>query len=88
MREENDWRLTNQLAYLKGSTLSWHQYRQYREGWDHDHCSFCCAEFSTLNQPNHPSLSEGYCTSDEYLWVCKSCFDDFKDLFEWRVVEA
>jgi hypothetical protein len=25
---------------------------------------------------------------DEYHWICNKCFDDFKDLFEWRIVAS
>ena len=86
MREENDWRLTNQLSYLKGATLRWRTYSPYSDTWEHDHCAFCWAKFMA---PGHPeTLHEGYATPDEHHWVCKTCFDDFKDLFKWNVQEA
>jgi hypothetical protein len=31
-------------------------------------------------------LHEGYCTLDEYYWICASCFCDFHERFGWRVV--
>jgi len=33
-------------------------------------------------------LHEGYCTLDDYHWICGKCFDDFKELFGWRVAAA
>lgn len=27
---------------------------------------------------------EAYTTEDEYHWVCKECFDDFKEMFNCR----
>ena len=36
----------------------------------------------------HPdALCEGYCTEDQYHWVCKDCFEDFKKQFQWNVAE-
>jgi hypothetical protein len=32
------------------------------------------------------ALHEGYCTLDDYHWICSECFHDFKELFGWRVV--
>ncbi len=86
MREENDWRLTNQLSYLKGAALAWRTYSPPSENWEHDHCEFCWAKFSAAGQPD--VFREGYNTADEYRWVCKTCFDDFKDLFEWHFHQA
>ncbi len=86
MREENDWRLTNQLSYLKGAALAWRAYSPSSETWEHDHCVFCWIKFMPGNQPG--VLREGYATPDQYRWVCKTCFDDFRDLFEWQVQEA
>jgi hypothetical protein len=30
-------------------------------------------------------LDEGYATQEDYYWVCKTCFDDFKAMFSWTV---
>jgi hypothetical protein len=86
MHEPNDWRLTNQLEYLKGAQLSRRTYRAPRPNWDHDHCEFCWAEFSERDEP--PVLHEGFTTRDEYRWVCPTCFDDFKNLFEWQILTS
>jgi hypothetical protein len=66
---------------LKGVRLRFSHYRPYREGWDHDHCEFCGKTFSA----RLGDLSEGYCTLDEYHWICQDCFSDFKEEFGWMV---
>lgn len=88
MSEQDDWRLRGQETYLKGATLQHMRYRQNPENpdWDHDHCAFCWQEFCT--DVTCDSLKAGYCTEDEYYWICPQCFEDFKDRFGWRVVEA
>ena len=81
---DDDWRLMGQDRYLQGRRLRWRVWWPQREGWDHDHCAFCFAEFS--NQPaveGHPTQSSGYVTEDDYHWVCRSCFEDFKGRFGW-----
>jgi phage terminase large subunit-like protein len=83
-REPNDWRLNGQEDYLKGVTLSWRKYSRYSKEWEHDHCEFCWAKF--MEQPGPEILTEGYTTPDKYRWICKTCFDDFRDLFDWKVV--
>lgn len=85
MRESNDWRLTNQDSYLKGVTLIWRRYRPASEESDHDHCEFCWAKFMDADLPD--TLQHGYSTEDRYRWVCKTCFDDFLDFFDWRVLD-
>jgi hypothetical protein len=82
VREPNDWRLTNQERYLKGVVLVWHRYSPASTGNDHDHCSFCCTKFMAGSVPE--TLQEGYSTVDREHWVCKTCYDDFVDLFEWK----
>ena len=84
MRAENDWRLTNQEGYLKGVALSWRSYVPAGTGNDHDHCEFCAEKFMVGGV--HNTLAEGYSTQDGYRWICKTCFDDFVDLFGWQVV--
>ncbi len=81
MREENDWRLRNQEDYLKNKTLIKVECRKPSEKWDHDHCDFCWAKFSEYDGDIH----EGYCTKDESIWICEECYEDFKDMFEWKI---
>jgi len=79
---KNDWRLQGQDEYLMAVKLYYRQYKKYSERWDHDHCSFCWAKFSEYEGDLH----EGYCTLDHYHWVCSKCFEDFKEMFCWQVV--
>jgi hypothetical protein len=85
MRETDDWRLTNQDRYLKGVDLVWRTYKPANSSSDHDHCEFCLAKFMT--DKSVEALSEGYATNDGYRWICKACFEDFSDLFSWRVTD-
>ncbi len=83
MREKDDWRLTNQQNYLRGVHLRWKEYSGRGGTWDHDHCEFCWAKFM---DEDHPDIQRaGYSTADGYRWICKQCFEDFKDLFDWTV---
>ncbi len=77
--DSNDWRRQGQERYLKGKRLLLQPYRPYREGWDHDHCEFCGDKFSTSSA----DINSGYTTETGYHWVCKKCFADFKEEFEW-----
>ena len=55
-------------------------------GWDHDHCEFCWETFAQEGTPR--SLAEGFATEDGYHWICRSCFDDFRERFGWSLIEA
>ena len=85
MVDDLDWRLQGQERYLRGATLVRRRYRRYAENasWDHDHCEFCWAKFMVEDYPD--VLHEGYCTEDEYRWICEQCFNDFRDHFGWSV---
>ena len=56
--------------YLEGEKV--------QEFW-HEHCEFCYDKAMTKTP------SEFYCTTDMYRWICKKCFNDFKDKFGWTV---
>ena len=93
MTAADDWRLTGR-EFLQGVTLRWKSYYRWSEAWDHDHCEFCGAEFDT--NPDCDALREGYAVlshtvsgqqfPDDYRWICRNCFEDFKDTFAWTVV--
>jgi hypothetical protein len=75
-----DWRLTNQENYLRGITLLYKKYKDRNSKVDHDHCEFCFEKFSDSDS----DLQEGYCSEDEYYWICPQCYNDFKELFQWK----
>jgi len=80
--EKNDWRLMGQEKFLRGVTLYWKKYIQYGEHWDHDHCEFCMVTFMVEDYPD--VLHEGWATEDNYRWICNNCFDDFREMFEFK----
>ena len=45
MIEPDDWRLANQMDYLRDAVLFWKEYKAPCESWDHDHCEFCLTKF-------------------------------------------
>ena len=78
----NDWRLQGQENYLIGKTLVYKKYADRITSSDHDHCEFCSEKFSEVISE---CLTEGYTTTDDYHWICKNCYHDFKNDFRWTV---
>jgi hypothetical protein len=83
MVKQSDWRLQGQERYLQGVTLFHRGYRRKSDTSDHDHCEFCWAKFMEEDFPE--VLHEGYCTKDQYHWVCQQCFSDFRERFAWEL---
>lgn len=94
-----DWRLTGQQRYLRGVELIWSGYRARSPEWEHDHCTFCWMKFvDPETGPEQRELVEsgealeaGFTTTGAYRkgaryeWICRNCFDDFRDEFGWVV---
>jgi hypothetical protein len=80
MLEKNDWRLTNQMDFLYEKPLIHVHFQKDSDTWDHEHCEFC---METINDNTKMS----YCTLDHYHWICEDCFNDFKEMFKWTVVD-
>jgi len=80
---KRDWRLQGQEKYLKGVVLRKRKYKQSSPSWDHDHCEFCFGKF--MEKKGKDILNEGYVTQDGKRWICRDCFEDFKESFEWKV---
>jgi hypothetical protein len=77
-----DWRLQRQERYLKGATLFLKQYTDRKTKTDHDHCEFCWKKFSDTIPD---ALRVGYTTADDYRWICRQCFEDFKEMFQFKL---
>lgn len=78
MEENSDWRLTNQIAYLNRKQLKHIQFQPYSDKWDHEHCEFCMKKLVNVSE-------YGYCTLDNYYWICEDCYNDFKEMFHWTI---
>lgn len=92
---KNDWRIRDQEEYLMGVPLKKKKFKSNlpypleknidpHKFNDHEHCIFCFIKIS-----EYPGdLHEGYCTLNEYTWICPECYEDFKDDFHWKLVES
>ena len=47
----------------------------------HVHCLFCTAKITT------DKVIDCYCTEDYTSWICQSCFEDFRNLFQWKIIQ-
>jgi len=78
----NDWRIMGQPGYLFGKRLYRTNYvNLYECAKSHAHCEFC---FDILSA-NDNDLHEGYYEPNTNSWICDSCFNDFKVLFNWTI---
>lgn len=96
---KDEWRLNGQEAYLLGKTFrkvtvdSFPDYDEETHSWDklrsphdgHEHCSFCWDKFSV----EEADLHSGYFAAEKWhrFFVCEKCFEDFKEPFQWKVIE-
>ena len=80
----NDWRLLDQDQYLKNKTLKKIKFIATDIDHDHTHCAFCWEKFSEFE----PDLHDGFSTLDERYWICPDCFKDFKESFNWEIIET
>jgi hypothetical protein len=92
---EKDWRLANlegQL-YLRGVTFVRKPYKDFRPGWNHDHCVACWVTLAEPKIEGRDILHEGYATTAEFVrgadydWVCPECFNLFRDYMAWKEIE-
>lgn len=72
---------SRRFEYLRGVKLFWRPYRTKSETWTHDHCEFCWDKFT---EDQEGTLHEGYTTEDRYYWVCRECYELFKDEYKWE----
>jgi hypothetical protein len=86
-----DWRL-EQLEtqpYLRGVGFTRKPYREYRPGWDHDHCAACGMKLAEPELAGEDIVHEGYATTEDFVrgadyeWVCIPCFALFRDEMGW-----
>lgn len=97
--KSNDWRIRDQEDYLMGVSLNHKKFKStlpkilkpgddiYKYN-DHEHCIFCWHKFMENCKNMEDCSTDGYCTPDGRTWICENCYEDFKELFKWTLVEA
>jgi len=78
----NDWRLSGNHDYLKGKSFKRVSFPFYSMS-DHEHCELCWGKFSNFQEDLHV----GYCHIERNQWICETCFEDFKSMFDWTCEE-
>ena len=82
-----EWKERSATAYDPKTGEEW------PEIWDHDHCHFCYD--TAFSERYEDDLREGWTTSGprgapsnewqpNYHWVCPSCFERFREQFDWK----
>jgi hypothetical protein len=100
----DDWRRTGQEEYLSGARLTWKRYQALSAQWEHEHCTFCWQKFLDANyserhrqwleerpdevEPAAYTNIAGQEAPAGKWWICKRCYSDFAEEFEWVVVDG
>lgn len=83
---ESDWRLEAYNGYLDGATFTLEKFVSTKTN-NHEHCMFCWQKITDLNIKD--CETEGYRTmykeTGQTKWVCKACFNEFKNKFSFKV---
>ena len=87
MKLQDNWRLFGQDQYLHGLELAFRQYSSSKHSHPSDYCEFCSREFAEFST-GPDVLTEGYSSRNGFRWICRTCFDDFKAEFKWRVTKS
>ncbi|MCI9307805.1 MAG: hypothetical protein HFI28_15255 [Lachnospiraceae bacterium] len=84
MIKKDDWRLRGQEEYLTNAKFLYEKFNALSQKGSHAHCEFCWHKFMENPEGIKDCSQEGYCTVDGKYWVCKDCFQDFQDEFNWE----
>lgn len=83
LNASDDWRLSNQVEYLRNAVAEWRTYVRPSPDWTHDHCAFCWATFS--DDGHADALRQGFVTADGRHWICDRCLQDFRQALNLTV---
>ena len=87
MIQQDDWRLRGQEEYLQNEKFQYKQFVSPPTGSLHTHCEFCWHKFMEHSEGVKDCSKEGYCSFDGKYWICEECFQDFKEKFQWNLVD-
>lgn len=80
----DDWRLMGQEGYLKEKTLLHRHFDRKICVEDYLQCEFC---WSSLEDDEGKGIM-CFFEPEQKLWVCEECYSDFREHFDWTVIET
>ena len=85
---EDDWRLVQYNGHLDNKVFKYAEFKSTVQN-DHEHCEFCWKKISDCPNFNEESDTDGYYTMNEKAkqtnWVCKRCFEEFRNRFTFKL---
>lgn len=83
MIEKDDWRLLNNVEYLKGLSINPTDGEELAKHMPHlKKCIFC------WNKVNGKSYQAWFIPEDMSCCICEECYNDFKEMFKWRRLDG
>lgn len=83
MIENNDWRLMNEIEHLYNQEVDPTDGEELIEHLPNlKKCVFC------LDMVEAEICQKWYLPLDQSCCICEKCFDDFKDMFRWRLLDG
>lgn len=80
---KDDWRLLNDVAYLKGKYLNPTSGGEISSKAPHlKKCVFCWDEVDKT------AYSFWFVPEDISCCICEDCYNDFKEMFEWKDLDG
>lgn len=85
LNDNLDWRLLNIKTDLQGQEFCYTKFKSNGRN-DHEHCILC---WQTISDDVNSGDNEGYYffnkKTNQTNWICKTCFEEFKNRFDWQV---
>lgn len=86
---KEDWRIEYYNGHLNGKTFQFAKFKSTKTN-NHEHCEFCWKTITDVPDVIECDR-EGYWLLNEKSmqtnWVCKDCFEEFRDRFNFKVKE-
>lgn len=83
MIEENDWRLLNDVDFLRKKYINPTDSEEICKKAPHlKNCIFC------LDSLKDKYYLNWYIPADISCCICKYCYNDFKEMFEWKLLDG
>ena len=83
MVEKDDWRLLNDVEHLKSKYINPTDGEEISKHAPHlKSCSFC------MEQVRNNPRNWWYVPEDISCCICEECFNDFKEIFEWKLLDG